>query len=169
MRKMLTPAFLASLLSFPTIAAPETHYVDVSADIPSNRWHFRPMQPINGPQEMKYNPLTKKLSGFTIDFLYEVPQYHRAAARLSYDAVLTSKSTSNTIPLKVRFGWTQLVAGENRVLVWHSETGSQKRAIQLTVEPTNPVIDNTIPDNVGAYTGSVEIVFDALHYTDPIN
>ncbi|CAH1593955.1 CS1 type fimbrial major subunit [Vibrio owensii] len=158
MKKLILSSLLVSMFSASSIAA-ETTTIDISADIPSDEFHFRPVAAITGTQDMHYNQLTKSLSGLSYDFSYKVGATKAISATMNTSAVLTNGT--NDIPLTVAVGGVALTAGSPEEVVAKDDTNPQSGVTKLTIEPTTATVDNTNAANVGTYTGTVEIVFDA--------
>ncbi|WP_390242630.1 CS1 type fimbrial major subunit [Vibrio sp. R78045] len=145
--------FALPLLLASTVQAAETTTIQLSADVPSDSFHFRPITPITGVQQFDWDLLNDKLQPMSYDFSFNKGGANDSVtATLANDVQLTNGA--DQIPVIVSVGGVTLTTTAANVV---EESDAQTGSKTLTLTP-----NATGRAAAGSYTGTVEIAFDAV-------
>lgn len=156
-KTVLAPfAFAAVAISAQAIADPISHTVQLTATVPTADFNVGPTDPswIGTPQALSYNTATDAISSLSKGFTYKNTN---GAINAILDAEPVITASNNSIKLKVSFNDIAIneTTATEVVAATQAATGG---SASLKIEPEKPS-GGYIP---GAYTGSVQISFDAV-------
>ncbi|CAK3513893.1 CS1 type fimbrial major subunit [Vibrio crassostreae] len=133
--------------------AAETTTITLSADVPSETFHFRPITPISGAQEFDWDLLNEKLKALSYDFSYNKGDAtNSVTAKIASDVKLTNGA--DTIPVAVTLGSVTLTTTAQNV-VEESDAAKGSKTLTLTPNATGRAV-------AGTYSGTVEVTLDAV-------
>jgi hypothetical protein len=153
------PVLALAFVSSAAMAAPQTHNVQVFADIPSADFYVQPVNhdTVVMPQQLLWNATTSQLEGISRDFKAKSAVGGAGPAiqaTLLDPAVMTSGT--DDIVLDVKFNNVQLVWGSAEDVVAAGAANSEIIA-PLSITPIVPGGGY----KEGNYTGNVRVMFDA--------
>ncbi|MDF9774334.1 CS1 type fimbrial major subunit [Pseudomonas baetica] len=154
------PVLALAFVSSAALAVPQTHNVQVFADIPSSDFYVQPVNhdTVSMPQQLLWNATTSKLEGISRDFKAKSAVATGSApaikATLLDPAVMTSGAED--IALEVKFNNIALTLG-NETEVFAADAATAEIIAPLSITPTEP----TGGYKEGNYTGNVRVMFDA--------
>ncbi|EJM74266.1 hypothetical protein PMI29_00619 [Pseudomonas sp. GM49] len=152
------PVLALAFVSSAAMAAPQTHTVQVVADIPSTDFYVQPVNhdTVAMPQQLLWNATTSKLEGISRDFKAKsaVAAGPAIKATLLDPAVMTAGTEE--IQLEVKFNSVALTLG-SEVDVVPAGGATTEIIAPLSITPIEPGAGY----KEGNYTGNVRVMFDA--------
>ena len=157
---MSAPVLALAFVSSAALAVPQTHTIQVFADVPSADFYVQPVNhdTVAKPQQLLWNNTTSKLEGISRNFNVKSSVATGVApaikATLLDPAVMSSGAED--IQLEVKFNNIALtLASEVQVVAADAATTEIIAALSITpIEPTGGYKE-------GNYTGNVRVLFDA--------
>ena len=157
---MSAPVLALAFVSSAALAVPQTHNIQVFADIPSSDFYVQPVNhdTVAMPQQLLWNNTTSKLEGISRDFKAKSSVATGTApaikATLMDPAVMSSGAED--IQLNVRFNNVALTLG-SEVDVIAAGSATSEIIAPLSIAPVDPAGGY----KEGNYTGNVRVMFDA--------
>lgn len=154
------PVFALAFVSSIALAAPQTHSVQVVADIPSDDFYVQPVNhdTVTMPQQLLWNATTSELQGISRDFKAKSAVGGASAPAIKatlLDPAVMSSGTEE-IELNVKFNGTSLVQGTDVEVIAMGDATVEKIA-PLSITPIEP----SGGYKEGTYSGNVRLMFDA--------
>ncbi|POF38880.1 hypothetical protein B0D71_28695 [Pseudomonas laurylsulfativorans] len=154
------PVLALAFVSSAALAVPQTHNIQVFADIPSADFYVQPVNhdTVAMPQQLLWNNTTSKLEGISRDF--KVKSSVSASVGPAIKATLLDpavmSSGTEDIQLAVRFNNIALTLG-NETEVVAADAAIAEAIAPLSIMPIEP----SGGYKEGNYTGNVRVMFDA--------
>jgi hypothetical protein len=155
------PVLALAFVSSAAMAVPQTHTIEVYADIPSTDFYVQPsnLDTVQKPQQLAWDIDTSTLKGISRNF--KAKSSVAAGTAPAIKATLTAPAfiTSGTdvIELAVKFNSVALTVG-SEAEVFAPGTATTEVIAPLSIEPIPPTVGDY---KEGNYTGFVRVVFDA--------
>jgi len=155
------PVLALAFVSSAALATPQTHTIQVYADIPSSDFYVQPsnLDTVQHPQQLIWDMTTSKLKGISRDFKAKSTAGTGPApaikATLTESAYITSGA--NNIDLTVRFNGVLLTLN-NPTEVIAADGATDEIIVPLKIDPIEPTAGGYLEGN---YTGFVKVMFDA--------
>jgi len=157
---MSAPVLALAFVSSAALAVPQTHNIQVVADIPSTDFYVQPVNhdTVAMPQQLLWNNTTSQLEGISRDFKAKSSVATGTApaikATLLDPAVMSSGA--DEIQLNVKFNNVALTLGSEEEVITAGGATSEV-IVPLSIEPVEP----SGKYQEGNYTGNVRVMFDA--------
>lgn len=157
---MSAPVLALAFVSSAALAVPQTHNIQVVADIPSSDFYVQPVNhdTVAMPQQLLWNNTTSKLESISRDF--KVKSSVSASAGPAIKATLLDpavmSSGADDIQLNVRFNNVALTLG-GEVEVVAADAAIAELITPMSISPVEP----SGGYKEGNYTGNVRVMFDA--------
>jgi len=155
------PVLALAFVSSAALAVPQTHNVQVVADIPGTDFYVQPVNhdTVSQPQQLIWNNTTSKLEGISRDFRAKsfVATGTAPAIKATLLDPAVMRSGTNDIALDVKFNNIPLVLGSAEDVVAAGAANSEIIA-PLSITPIEPGVGGYVEGN---YTGNVSVLFDA--------
>jgi hypothetical protein len=154
------PVLALAFVSSAAMATPQTHTIEVYADIPSTDFYVQPsdLDTVQKPQQLAWDINTSTLKGISRDF--KVKSSITTGTAPAIKATLVEKayisSGADDIDLTVKFNNVDLTDG-NEKEVFAANAAQTEVIAALSIEPKAPVGGY----QEGNYTGYVRVMFDA--------
>lgn len=157
---MSAPVLALAFVSSAAMAVPQTHNVQVFADIPSSDFYVQPVNhdTVSMPQQLLWNATTSKLEGISRDFKAKSAVASGTGPAIKatlLDPAVMSAGTEE-IQLEVSFNNVALTL-TNAVEVIPADGARTEIIAPLSITPVVP----TGGYKEGNYTGNVRVTFDA--------
>jgi len=154
------PVLALAFVSSAAMAVPQTHNIQVFADIPSTDFYVQPVNhdTVAMPQQLLWNATTSKLEGISRDFKAKSAVATGTAPAIKatlLDPAVMSSGTEE-IQLAVRFNNIALTLG-SEAEVFAADAATSEVIAPLSITPIEPGTGY----KEGNYTGNVRVMFDA--------
>jgi hypothetical protein len=154
------PVLALAFVSSAAMAVPQTHNIQVFADIPSSDFYVQPVNhdTVSMPQQLLWNATTSKLEGISRDFKAKSAVATGTAPAIKatlLDPAVMSAGTEE-IQLAVRFNNIALTLG-SETEVFANDAATSEIIAPLSISPIEP----SGGYKEGNYTGNVRVMFDA--------
>ncbi|MGH8389878.1 MAG: CS1 type fimbrial major subunit [Pseudomonas sp.] len=157
---MSAPVLALAFVSSAALAVPQTHNIQVVADIPSADFYVQPVShdTVRDPQQLLWNNTTSQLEGISRDFRAKssVATGTAPAIKATLLAPAVLSSGANEIELNVKFNNVALTVGSD-VDVIAAGGAPSEIIVPLSIQPVEP----SGKYQEGNYTGNVSVMFDA--------
>jgi hypothetical protein len=154
------PVLALAFVSSAAMAVPQTHNIQIFADIPSSDFYVQPVNhdTVAMPQQLLWNATTSKLEGISRDFKAKSAVANGAAPAIKATLLDPAVMTAGTeeIALEVKFNNAALVLG-SEVEVIAADGAIAEAIVPLSITPIEPGAGY----KEGNYTGNVRVMFDA--------
>jgi hypothetical protein len=154
------PVLALAFISSAAMAVPQTHTIEVYADIPNTDFYVQPsnLDTVQKPQQLAWDIDTSTLKGISREFKAKSSVSIGTAPAIT--ATLTEaayiSSGTDEIELVVKFNNVELTAGSEKE-VFAADAATTEVLANLSIEPIAPAAGY----KEGNYTGFVRVTFDA--------
>jgi hypothetical protein len=154
------PVLALAFVSSAAMATPQTHTIEVYADIPSTDFYVQPskLDTVQKPQQLAWDKDNSELKGISRDFKAKSNVSTGTApaikATLMDPAFITSGA--DDIELAVKFNNVALTVGSEAEVI-AADAATSEIIAPLSIEPVAPAGGY----KEGNYTGFVRVMFDA--------
>ncbi|QXH63491.1 CS1 type fimbrial major subunit [Pseudomonas azerbaijanorientalis] len=155
------PVLALAFVSSAAMAVPQTHTIEVYADIPSSDFYVQPsnLDTVQKPQQLAWDIDTSTLKGISRNFKVKsnvsIGTAPAIKATLMDPAFITSGE--DDIQLTVKFNDVDLTDGSEKE-VFAADAAKVEVIAPLSIEPIPPTVGDY---KEGNYTGFVRVMFDA--------
>ena len=155
---MSAPVLALAFVSSAALAVPQTHTVQVYADIPNADFYVQPKDNdyVTKPQQLPWSNTTSKLEGISREFKVKSSAAGSPAIKATLLDPAVISSGADDIELEVKFNTVSLVVGSAEDVVAAGAATSEIIA-PLSITPIAP----SGGYKEGNYSGNVRVMFDA--------
>ncbi|PYY71470.1 hypothetical protein CRX42_06025 [Pseudomonas jessenii] len=152
------PVLALAFVSSAALATPQTHTIQVYADIPSADFYVQPVNidTVIMPQQLAWNTTTSELEGISRNFKVKSAVDAGPAIKATLLDPAVMSSGTEEITLDIKFNGIQLALGSDVEVVGAGAATSEIIA-PLSITPNEP----SGGYQEGNYTGNVRVLFDA--------